>query len=71
MEGRLLMSYTHQDVFILSDQVLKERGNDALQFVDNHVNQLRLDGDQQGAVLWSMVLANLYHRKKTLPSKSN
>ncbi|WP_262695957.1 hypothetical protein [Kordiimonas aquimaris] len=65
------MPITHQDVFVLSDQVIKERGANAVQFVDHHINKLRLEGDERSAVLWSMVLAELYHREQDLSADSS
>lgn len=69
LERRPDMSITQKDVFLLSDQVLKERGSGALKFVDREVNRLRREGDQENAVLWSMVLAQLYREKQTSGAK--
>lgn len=56
------MSVTHQDVHTLSALVVEEQGKDAVAYVDRHINKLRLEGDEDSALLWSKVLAHLYHQ---------
>lgn len=55
------MSIERQDVYALSDLVRQERGDKAAHYVSQRVDLYRREGDRQNALLWSMVLANIYH----------
>lgn len=56
-----MATIVHRDVSALSDLVRKERGKAAMQYVSRKVSSYRREGDRQNALLWSMVLAEIYH----------
>jgi len=50
------MAFSHDDLAVLSDLVIKEQGKQAVPHVSNYVDKLRHNGDTQNAKLWSIVL---------------
>lgn len=58
------MAYAKQDILILADLVTEEYGDGAVEHVSYYVDALRKAKDHQAAVLWSIVLAMLYHRAR-------
>lgn len=58
------MAYEKQDIFVLTDLVTKEYGDEAVEHVSYYVDALRKAKDSQATVLWSIVLAMLYHRSR-------
>lgn len=58
------MAYARQDIFVLADLVVEEYGDGAVEHVSYYVDTLRKANDHQAAVLWSIVLAMLYHQSR-------
>ena len=58
------MAYAKQDILVLTDLVTKEYGDEAVEHVSYYVDALRKAKDSQATVLWSIVLAMLYHRSR-------
>ncbi len=54
------VAFSSEDVDSLLELVRREHGDFALAHVSRYVDQLRRDGEQRSADLWSMVLAKLY-----------
>lgn len=48
-----------QDLDVLTKFVLQEHGAAAISHVSLYIDRLRESGDEMGARLWAMVLANL------------
>ena len=59
------MAYSPEDILLLETLVKEERGEQALEFVNDYVNTLRKNGDIQGAAVWTKVLALLFHEEAT------
>lgn len=58
------MAYARQDIFVLADLVADEYGDGAVEHVSYYVDTLRKAKDHHATVLWSIVLAMLYHRSR-------
>ena len=58
------MAYAKQDILVLADLVIEEHGDGAVEHVSYYVDSLRRANDHQGTILWSIVLAMLYHRSR-------
>lgn len=56
------MDVSTGDLDILTKNVLLEHGSAATVHVSLYIDRLRRTGDEASALLWSKVLANLYHQ---------
>lgn len=59
MSGGNLARVSTQDLDVLTKFVLQEHGGAAISHVSLYIDRLRESGDEMGARLWAMVLANL------------